>query len=527
MKPLSDHKLVAELARSSGHRAIYGIGCSDQFGISIIEQQRKALTLAWALKQDHLLSRNSKVAVVGAGFAGITFALAIASRLGCKVEVFEKEDRAVSVISNSRWRWVSPIQDFLDTTFGGTLKETSLPYLNWQSDFGWKVARKIQRKWKIYSEAFKIKNHFGVKVSISENCLLKKRPCLLIGSKMRSFDAIVLATGFGRERSRRRLFQTSYWESGDPLQYTRRGRKIETVFISGVGDGGLIEVFHHCIRDFYHDEIFSYYPDVVGTNLKSYLDQLNSFKKRLEDLDAARLLPIVHQIKLWSYLPRNEDKPLVRQLGFAKSKHKKTLILGELYEREKSHIVKDFSKWARNLNFGPEYVKNIRESLSRDFQVILNGQESTPFLLERTANFLNIALLSVLLQLNAVKYVRGKLNTTASCRTKSGFTVAVDRGNKRKKYHANRLIIRHGPRSDFEENFPQIKFKKNLPSSNTDEESWSWKELIRDGDFLVDYFRTKKVKEFLVTNFSDEMDIVASARTWARLENKRKAKSHR
>ncbi|WP_161828441.1 hypothetical protein [Steroidobacter agaridevorans] len=79
------------------------------------------------------------------------------------------------------------------------------------------------------------------------------------------FDAVILATGFGEEALDDNAVTNdiSYWLSGNPLTYRRsplRKGGVERVLVSGNGDSAIIELAQLLIRDFTHENIFSFLP---------------------------------------------------------------------------------------------------------------------------------------------------------------------------------------------------------------------------------------------------------------------------
>ncbi|GFE79240.1 hypothetical protein GCM10011487_12400 [Steroidobacter agaridevorans] len=79
------------------------------------------------------------------------------------------------------------------------------------------------------------------------------------------FDAVILATGFGEDALDDNAVTNdiSYWLSGNPLTYRRsplRKGGVERVLVSGNGDSAIIELAQLLIRDFTHENIFSFLP---------------------------------------------------------------------------------------------------------------------------------------------------------------------------------------------------------------------------------------------------------------------------
>src|SRR4051812_28445408 len=88
-----------------GTRRLYLIG-AHQRRITIKSQQVRALNLVWALDELELL-RGAHVAVIGAGFAGLTVAAAL-DRREAKVTLFESERTCLHVQHGCLHRRVHP-----------------------------------------------------------------------------------------------------------------------------------------------------------------------------------------------------------------------------------------------------------------------------------------------------------------------------------------------------------------------------------------------------------------------------------
>src|SRR5262249_37312040 len=88
-------------------------------GVTVYAQQVRALNLAWALVEtDHLPcivkgspapSKRTTVAVVGGGFAGLTFAAALLKKnVAADIYVFEQRDTLLPLQQGSDARWLHP-----------------------------------------------------------------------------------------------------------------------------------------------------------------------------------------------------------------------------------------------------------------------------------------------------------------------------------------------------------------------------------------------------------------------------------
>ena len=72
---MTSAQVMAKFAIEDGNQNLFHLGCCSERA-TIFSQQQRALNLAWAFDDSGFLN-NKKVAVLGAGFAGITFTAAL------------------------------------------------------------------------------------------------------------------------------------------------------------------------------------------------------------------------------------------------------------------------------------------------------------------------------------------------------------------------------------------------------------------------------------------------------------------
>lgn len=466
---------ILHLARSKESDKVFNIGIQDQYGISISDQQAKALSLAWALIESRKVTKNTKVAVIGGGFSGTTVALALAVKKNCLVTLFEKEDHICSVASSAVWRWIVPFNDYLND--GYYSDRTHFPFLNWEADFGWKVVRQFQRKWDLYSKSYKIKTKYKTHVEITSADL---KPTIVANGKKKKFDIVILATGFGEESSPRQSVIKTYWESGDPKDY-RKLDFTKPVIVSGTGDGGLLECFHLVFNDFYQDEIVSRYydPRLSGQTLKYVMDSLNKYYYKKWDF-----FTIHHNGKT------STDKQL------------------EKLRREYNM----FFKSVANNKQHKDFLRYLKSKLVKGRTIYLNGKSIYPFDIERHANPFNLVLLSYLLKLGAVKYLQGECKTNG----KQGVIIGPE---KAIRVPLSQIIFRHGNKKSLKRDFPVLTFVSSIQvkkefdvfdSLTFDHGFLTWNDLVRRNDYLKKYFVTKKIKKIMRDNglIQDELGML-------------------
>jgi hypothetical protein len=247
--------LRAETTRPERH--IYLLQGTDR-RLTIHAQQTRALNLVYSLSCEGAITSETKVRVVGGGFAGLTAAVA-ASYLGGQVTLFERRDSLLHLQTGSYTRWVHPhIYDWPDVV--SDQDETDLPFLNWWSTTAAEVAKRVL-------------DEFVEHQMINGNRLKRERPesadleedlsGLLVGGIGRASDVIILATGFGTERTLVNVPFRSYWMSDALHQPTMlAATRTSEYLISGTGDGGLIDLLRLKLQNFRQDllvkEVFSY-----------------------------------------------------------------------------------------------------------------------------------------------------------------------------------------------------------------------------------------------------------------------------
>lgn len=130
---LSAAQLVAA-HRLSDTPPLYLIGSFDK-RVTVLAQQTRALNLAWAMVETGTIptagTRPFRVAVVGAGFAGLTFAAALLQKgVAASIDIFEQQDSLLPLQQGSDTRWLHPrIYDWPEE--GSEAAAAMLPLLNW------------------------------------------------------------------------------------------------------------------------------------------------------------------------------------------------------------------------------------------------------------------------------------------------------------------------------------------------------------------------------------------------------------
>ena len=263
---------VDYLSVTSLAEGIFLIGSLDS-GVTIFNQQIRALNLIWALDSADRLSSASEIAVVGGGIAGLTAAMALRKIFSLspgsthrKITLFEKRSVLCPLQRGCATRWVHPhIYDWPEP--GSTNPSAGLPIMNWREGRASDVATTIIGEWENEQtdkpaveewrnlQYLKI-HHLTREVEWVGGKLVDPGASPQVYGDKRKFDIIILAIGFGDELDSSKHPVVSYWRNETHGQPDLSGRQ-KRYLISGTGDGGLIDLLRLRIADFREDRIGS------------------------------------------------------------------------------------------------------------------------------------------------------------------------------------------------------------------------------------------------------------------------------
>ncbi|MFS8036696.1 ABC-three component system protein [Xanthobacter sp. AM11] len=278
---------------------LFVIGSFDR-RITFYSQQVRALSLVHALKELGYLHANPRIAVVGGGAAGVTAAAAAALVTGSQVVLFESADSLLPLQSTSNLRRLDPhIYDW--PAHYTTDPIADLPILDWESgpcravrddvllgfeDIVVRLAPRLERRLRQQVTAL-TRTADGYQLDITD----LNAPPPPLGAELREqFHMVFLAVGFGLEPVEPvpAIQSASYWtDAGVPVAEFA-GRPTPRFFVSGAGDGGLIDFVAAGARDFDHAgmiRLISQYPGIAA--LKPVLADID-VRARAEDANGAR-----------------------------------------------------------------------------------------------------------------------------------------------------------------------------------------------------------------------------------------------
>ncbi|WP_349963024.1 ABC-three component system protein [Rhizobium sp. ZPR3] len=278
---------------------LFVIGSFDR-RITFYSQQVRALSLVHALKELGYLHANPRIAVVGGGAAGVTAAAAAALVAGSQVILFESAAALLPLQSTTDRRRLDPhIYDW--PAHDTTDPIADLPILDWESgtcrtvrddvllgfeDIAVRLAPRLERRLRHQVTAL-TRTADGYQLDITDLNAPPPPP----GAELREqFHMVFLAVGFGLEPGEPlpSIQSASYWtDAGVPVAEFA-GRPTPRFFVSGAGDGGLIDFVAAGARDFDHAgtiRLISEHPGIAA--LKPVLAAID-MRARAEDAKGTR-----------------------------------------------------------------------------------------------------------------------------------------------------------------------------------------------------------------------------------------------
>jgi len=259
-----------------GRRPIFLVGTFDS-GITVLSQQVRALNLAWALVEAGVIEchpwagkQAARIAVIGAGFAGLTFVAGLLAKdAKADITLFEERDTLLPLQLGSDSRWLHPrIYDW-----PGDRSESNaamLPVLNWTAARASDVTVQILTEWKrlatgrtnlsLYCNAGHVQlqevpedpaklrmEWIGEERDSGDGTMSSQRKAV---GRSQLFDLVILGIGYGLERDG----ATSYWRN-EILGQPALDRPKQTFLVSGQGDGAFIDLLRLRISQYRQDRI--------------------------------------------------------------------------------------------------------------------------------------------------------------------------------------------------------------------------------------------------------------------------------
>lgn len=275
---------------------LFVLGCYDR-RITFYAQQVRALSLVHALADQGYLKSNPRIAVIGAGAAGMTAAAAAALVSGSQVVLFETAANLLSLQSTTDRRNLDPhIYDWpaLDTTD----PIADLPILDWEAgtcravrddvvlefeDIAVRVGGRLERRMRHRVDAIRQAGP-GYELVFTD---LNAAPVPLGEEPSDQFDMVLLAVGFGLEplETVENIQNRSYWSDAGVPVAEFEGRPRPRFFISGNGDGGLIDFVAAGSMNFNHAAMIRLIAAHPGIgDLAGFVEDIDARARRADAL---------------------------------------------------------------------------------------------------------------------------------------------------------------------------------------------------------------------------------------------------
>jgi hypothetical protein len=371
-----------------------------QKGVTIHNQQIRALNIFYCLHQLDKINKDTRIAIIGGGFAGVTFASAA---LNCKMQVALFEKRPILLpLQNKCNRLIHPnIYNF--PSIGSENPKTDLPILNWESGTAGKVAEDVLNEFR------DIRSMYEKRKELLDNYYREILDCGKIKSiqvqgdgtyiisctkfNIVNCDIIVYAVGFGIEKSQYQK-TSSYWANTKLIQ---ENIEDDELLISGLGDGAFMDVITSQIRNLDYQKLIDHFH---SDDRKEMLVKLltNVRKDYFEELERCK---------------------------------------AEKIEMDPRFVHDEFESFYKR--YGKDFLKEFE---LKEFKVVLHGRVrfEEMFQLNR-ASLLNSFLVFILIKTNRITYKHGKAEP------QTGTTIFQIEGDS-EQHIRHEKFIRHGTSRD-------------------------------------------------------------------------------
>ena len=239
------------LGGSPADPGLHFIGTFDR-RITFYSQQVRALRLVHALSRPGNLRPADTIAVVGAGAAGVTAAIAMAL-LGNDVAVYDPATSILQLQSASPRLLHPHIYEW--PGLGSLDDRAGLPILDWSATNGGAVCSRLQADFQAANARLANLNFKTAHVLNSvEKVGTRWRLGLSAGGaeQFRQFDHVILAIGFGDEIPCGTATPVHYWKQNSVGSTAAEPHSPATYLVSGNGDGGLTDLLNLLIENFEH-----------------------------------------------------------------------------------------------------------------------------------------------------------------------------------------------------------------------------------------------------------------------------------
>lgn len=225
--------------------------------LTIFSQQVRALQLVWAIAQERGGSlKRARIVIVGGGVAGITAATA-AALFGASVHVLERAEEVLHLQRGCHSRHIHPrIYDWPNSDAGRAAAE--LPILNWSVGTAHEVATSMLADYYRVRELSdgrleQTTSAHDIRIEGDGVAWWERHEGQPVHRIEAQPDAIILAVGFGVEKTINHLPSRSYWRV-DSLTQTALDSEVcpYVVVVGGTGDGGILDALRAKVKEFDH-----------------------------------------------------------------------------------------------------------------------------------------------------------------------------------------------------------------------------------------------------------------------------------
>ena len=274
---VKDCEAILEAMQVPDQKSVYCVGSFEKGKITIHSQQTRALNLAYALIIKELCTVDDRgclqikktyksIAIVGAGFSGMTIAYALSNIPQVNLHVFDQYQGSFNMQRKSD-RVIHPnVFDWPAHDCGR--EKTTFPFFNWQmrevKDVINMLSKQLDLRNANYKTSLKQYNHVKItRIESDEGVVTISQGKDNIPA---FFDIAIVCVGFGKEE----IHKQSYWlKDNDDVNSTDKKSRY---LISGNGDGGIIDSIRMSLYDFRYDDFITElvnnsYLKAVGTIL--------------------------------------------------------------------------------------------------------------------------------------------------------------------------------------------------------------------------------------------------------------------
>jgi hypothetical protein len=453
--------------RIQGMPNVYTVGHHSGV-VSFYSQQSRAFYLAYLLAGKHKLETRAQlqVGVLGGGVAGTTLWVALRQLGFCNCKILESTNALLSRQVDSDHRFAHP--SINEWPLVGNKKRayrstTSWPFLNWFAGTAKSVVHQMRGDPLLCHHLEKAPDHVLCQSTVTEIRPLgdDDQPDQSIAVSVRSetnqvlyFDVVVCCLGYGYEDNLDWSASQSYWWNDHVRNYIRERHEYEkrSIFISGTGDGGLID----CVRLAAGD------PADVNRNIATEVVAFGR-RKEYQTLDnnwpkppAGARLPNPEEYRL-SDIEKSLEK-------FISSNDPKSI---------ENSIWKAFRDLFKDPNFQNRFCR--ADLLERITLVSTDGN-----IFKRSSSVVNQVLVTFLKQKHPNLIMVGRLNSRQIKKAK-GVVELDDVKNQRGDGHRAVCIVRHGAKPNIE---------RVLPNSNIEDDKDTDSLIFEDSEELRELHST-------------------------------------